>query len=54
MGFDPHLLYDREVQAAAKVSPRVERRVDLDTDSVGSINSFAESWDDHPDEDPTS
>jgi hypothetical protein len=25
MGFDPNLLYDREVRAAAKVSPRVER-----------------------------
>jgi hypothetical protein len=54
MGFDPYLLYDCEIRAATKVSPRVECRADPDTDSVGSMNSFAESWDDHPDEDPTS
>jgi hypothetical protein len=54
MGFDPHLLYNREARATVKISPGKERRGDSDTDSIGSMNSSAESWDDHPDEDPIS
>jgi hypothetical protein len=54
MGFDPHLLYNREARVAAKISLRVERQVDSDTDSMGSVNSSAESWDDHLDKDPIS
>jgi hypothetical protein len=45
MGFEPHLLYDPEARAAARLSPRVERQADLDVDSIGSVGSFAESWD---------
>jgi hypothetical protein len=54
MGFDPHLIYNREARVAAKLSPRVERRVDSDTDSIGLVNSSTESWDNLPDKDPIS
>jgi hypothetical protein len=48
MGFEPHLLYDPEARAAARLSPRAERQVDSDVDSTGSAVSFAESWDHVP------
>jgi hypothetical protein len=48
MGFDPHLIYNHEARAAAKLSPRIERRVDSDIDSTGSVNSSTELWDDLP------
>jgi hypothetical protein len=51
MGFDPHHVYDHEVQTTTRASPRVEHQTDMDTDSVGSMNSSAESWEDHLDED---
>jgi hypothetical protein len=54
MGFDPHLIYNHEARAAAKLSPRIECQVDSDIDSTGSMNSSAESWDDLPDKDSIS
>jgi hypothetical protein len=37
MGFEPHLLYDPEARAAARLSPRVERQADSDVDSIISM-----------------
>jgi hypothetical protein len=54
MGFDPHLIYNPKARATAKLSPRVECRVDSDVDSTGLVNSSTESWDDLPDKDPIS
>jgi hypothetical protein len=54
MRFDPYLIYNHEARAAAKLSPRIELRVDSDIDSTGSVNSSAESWDDLLDKDPIS
>ena len=45
MGFELHLIYDPEARATAEFSPRVECQADSDIDSMGSVNSFAESWD---------
>jgi hypothetical protein len=45
MGFEPYLLYDPEVRAAARLSPRAERQADLDIDSIGSMGSSVELWD---------
>jgi hypothetical protein len=51
MGFDPHLLYNREALASAKVSSEKERQRDSQADSSGSVNSSVESWDNHRDKD---
>jgi hypothetical protein len=48
MGFDPHLLYNRETSAEAKISHEGERQEDSQADSAGSINSSIESWDKSP------
>jgi hypothetical protein len=53
MGFDPHLLYNREVIASAKISHKGERQGDSQADSSGSMNSSIESWDNHRDKDST-
>jgi hypothetical protein len=54
MGFNPHLMYNPEARAAAKLPPRIEHKVYSDIDSTRSVNFSAESWDDLPDKDPTS
>jgi hypothetical protein len=53
MGFDPHLLYNREATASAKISHERERQGDSQADSSGSVNSSIESWDNHRDKDST-
>ena len=45
MGFEPYLIYDPEAQAAAELSPRIECQADSNVDSMGLVNSSAESWD---------
>ena len=44
MGFESHLIYDPEAQAAAELSPWIERQAYLDVDSTGSVNSSTKSW----------
>jgi hypothetical protein len=51
MGFNPHLLYNREASTSAKVSCEKERQGDSQADSSGSVNSSVESWDNHHDKD---
>jgi hemerythrin superfamily protein len=45
MGFDPYLLYDHEVQAIVETSLGGKCQGDSDIDSIGSMNSSVESWD---------
>jgi hypothetical protein len=53
MGSDPHLLYNFEVTASAKISHEGERQGDSRANSSGSMNSSIESWDNHRDKDST-
>jgi hypothetical protein len=52
MGFEPHLIYNPEAQAAVELPLRAERQADSDIDSTGSVGSSAESWDHVPNTDP--
>jgi hypothetical protein len=51
MGFDPHLLYNREALALVKSSCETEHQGDSQADSSGSVNSSVESWDNRRDKD---
>jgi hypothetical protein len=51
MGFDPHLLYNRDASTSAKASCEEERQGDSPADSSGSVNSSVESWDNQRDKD---
>jgi hypothetical protein len=52
MGFVPHLVYDPEARAVAKLPPRAEHQADSDIDSMRSVGSSAESCDRVPIVDP--
>jgi hypothetical protein len=54
MGFELHLIYDPEAQAATELPPRAEHQVDSDINSMGSVGSSIESWDRVPNMDPNS
>ena len=45
IGFKPHLIYDLKGWADTKLSPRAERKEDLDTKSIDSVGFSTESWD---------
>ena len=51
IGFKPHLIYDPEARAEAKLPPKAKCKEDSDVDSVRSVGSSAESWDHAPAED---